>query len=320
MKMTLSTKFIFPIFLIFYLFTDFSVYSQSQKDSSYFPLAIGNQWIYESDNNYFIDTLNVVNTQSVDGKLYYAIQQNSYNLYLWFREENNKVYIVDTVTNQPFLLKAEEYLIYDFSSDTGKSWDVPLTNPDLVCSFAGKVTLESKDDTIETMIGIFSEVYRFSREVQCMDAGTIDEWFAQGIGRVSYNKMSIAGIHRYYLVYTNIITDIADQFFFNSPDEYKLWQNYPNPFNPTTKIRYSIPAVGTSYLSASRRMKFIQLKVFDILGNEIATLVNEEKSPGNYEVEFDARSYGGNNLPSGVYFYRLQVGNFISVKKFILLK
>ncbi len=86
--------------------------------------------------------------------------------------------------------------------------------------------------------------------------------------------------------------------------DYHLSQNYPNPFNPTTTISYQ--------LSAFSRVK---LKVYNMLGREVATLVNEEKAPGNYEVKFD-----GSNLSSGVYFYRMQVGNFTQTKKFVLLK
>lgn len=86
--------------------------------------------------------------------------------------------------------------------------------------------------------------------------------------------------------------------------DFALFQNYPNPFNPGTKITYSIP-----YLS------FVTLKVFNVLGNEVATLVNGEKPDGTYEIEFD-----GNNLPSGIYFYHLKAGSFIDTKKMILLK
>ncbi len=95
----------------------------------------------------------------------------------------------------------------------------------------------------------------------------------------------------------------------SSPVDFMLYQNYPNPFNPTTKIKYSIPSVGTSL------MKFLQLKVYNILGREIATLVNKQQPPGNYEVEFDA-----SKLSSGVYFYRLTTGSFVETKKMILLK
>ena len=85
---------------------------------------------------------------------------------------------------------------------------------------------------------------------------------------------------------------------------FQLSQNYPNPFNPSTKIRYSIPQSSN-----------VVIKVFDILGNEIETLVNEEKPVGVYEVEFE-----GGNLSSGVYFYQLTAGNFIEMKKMLLIK
>jgi hypothetical protein len=90
----------------------------------------------------------------------------------------------------------------------------------------------------------------------------------------------------------------------NLPLSHRLYQNYPNPFNPTTRIQYGI---------SSRQ--FVSVKVYDILGNELATLVNEEKSAGQYDVEFD-----GANLASGVYFYRLQAENFQQTRKMLLMK
>jgi len=100
-----------------------------------------------------------------------------------------------------------------------------------------------------------------------------------------------------------IVTGIAENET-NLPIEYALKQNYPNPFNPITTIKYQIPKIS-----------FVTLKVYDVLGSEIATLVNEEKPIGNYTVEFDATS-----LPSGVYFYRLQSGDFVETKKMVLLR
>jgi len=87
-------------------------------------------------------------------------------------------------------------------------------------------------------------------------------------------------------------------------NSYELYQNYPNPFNPTTRIQYSI---------GSR--KFISLKVYDLLGKEIETLVNEDEPAGEYAVEFDA-----SNLASGIYFYQLEAGNFKQVRKMILMR
>ena len=92
-------------------------------------------------------------------------------------------------------------------------------------------------------------------------------------------------------------------------NEFRLEQNYPNPFNPSTKIKFEIPG------QARNDNTLVTLKVYDILGNEVATLVNEEKPVGEYEVEFNPA-----NLPSGIYFYQLKAGSFIQTKKMILLK
>ncbi len=110
------------------------------------------------------------------------------------------------------------------------------------------------------------------------------------------------------------------------PKDFYLSQNYPNPFNPTTTIIYTIPQNPS--LPKRKTEEFVSLKVYDILGREVATLVNEEKMPGNYKVIFDARSYRGSKLASGIYFYRIDVGNplsgsggvFSETKKMILLK
>ncbi|MBK9098453.1 MAG: T9SS type A sorting domain-containing protein [bacterium] len=93
-------------------------------------------------------------------------------------------------------------------------------------------------------------------------------------------------------------------------ENFVLYQNYPNPFNPTTIIKFEI-----SYLETTRRVVSTTLEVYDIVGNEVATLVNEEKQPGVYEVEFD-----GSQLSSGIYFYTLSAGNFTATKKLILIK
>jgi len=115
------------------------------------------------------------------------------------------------------------------------------------------------------------------------------------------------------------------------PQEFALHQNYPNPFNPSTKIKYTIPASSLNPFSKGEGT-FVTLKVYDILGNEVATLVNEAQAPGVYEVEFDVsssfrlvpagRSPDGlvRNLTSGIYFYQIKADSYIETKKMILLK
>jgi hypothetical protein len=90
----------------------------------------------------------------------------------------------------------------------------------------------------------------------------------------------------------------------NVPDNYSISQNYPNPFNPSTMIRFSIKETG-----------IVSLKVYNVLGQLVNTLVNEQKSAGTYEYNFDA-----SHLSSGIYFYTIKAGNFTATKKMILMK
>ena len=143
-----------------------------------------------------------------------------------------------------------------------------------------------------------------------MDHG--DNWNQINNGLVDSNISSLAinpngyifagtlngGVFRSISSTTSIKEEEINVFTFS------LTQNFPNPFNPTTIIRYSVP-----------QTTLVIIKVYNLLGSEIATLVNEEKSFGNYKMQFD-----GSNLSSGVYFYRMQAGNFNSTKKFILLR
>jgi hypothetical protein len=133
----------------------------------------------------------------------------------------------------------------------------------------------------------------------------------------AFNTDTISGFSNYASL--NLATVVKKK---NVLKEYFLYQNYPNPFNPTTSIIYKIGSPDKKI--STGQMQFVTLKLYDILGNEIATLVNDEKPPGEYRVEFRSSLY---QIPSGVYFYQLKVGSsagpkeiFISTKKLILLK
>jgi hypothetical protein len=119
----------------------------------------------------------------------------------------------------------------------------------------------------------------------------------------NYLKLNLSTNIGVDIVLADIITSIDDQINI-TPDDFILEQNYPNPFNPSTVISYQLPVSSD-----------VTLKVYDILGNEIATLVDEHKPAGRYEVDFNASS-----LSSGVYFYQLKANNFIKTKKMILIK
>ena len=128
-----------------------------------------------------------------------------------------------------------------------------------------------------------------------------------------YNKGNVlfqqtTGIYKLNVTYT--VPSVGIQTISQEiPEQYKLSQNYPNPFNPATKIRFHIPA------SAEITQRIVSLKIYDILGKEIAVLVNENLKPGIYEVEWNVQ-----NIPSGVYFYSLITNEFTQTKKMVVVK
>lgn len=139
-----------------------------------------------------------------------------------------------------------------------------------------------------------------------------DDPVVNGIGSVIYDSGTLPGLYVSSLTSASFreslhpVTSVENgrRLNFNSVKSFKLYQNYPNPFNPVTHIGFRIANFG-----------FVSLKVYDVLGNEIATLVNEEKSAGSYEVQFDA-----SKLSSGVYFFRMQSGVFVQMNKMLLLR
>jgi photosystem II stability/assembly factor-like uncharacterized protein len=146
------------------------------------------------------------------------------------------------------------------------------------------------------------------------DSGANWKQVAGGIPSLGYiSALGTNGIDLFAGAYSNgvwfrplseMITSVINSPQKVIPERFSLEQNYPNPFNPLTNIKYSIP-----------KASLVNMKVYDILGNEITTLVNEEKSAGTYELKWNAA-----NLPSSVYFCRIQAGSFVETKKMILLK
>jgi hypothetical protein len=129
---------------------------------------------------------------------------------------------------------------------------------------------------------------------------------SDGINSLQISKDYAANTIKYYNSNfpKSILSGIQD--LPNTITNFQLYQNYPNPFNPTTRIRYSV-----------KTKSLVSLKVYNILGEEAAVLLNEERNPGEYELNFNAVKY---NLASGVYFYRLTAGGFTLVKKMVLIK
>lgn len=152
-------------------------------------------------------------------------------------------------------------------------------------------------------LDISTSAEMFSIEYKAVSADSMDVWCVGSTG----GSTGFTG-----KLYKSRMQNLVGISLVNSeiPEKFRLYQNYPNPFNPSTNIRFSIASVETGLKPVSTR-----LVIYDMLGREIAVLVNRELNPGTYEVKFDASKYA-----SGIYFYRLVSGSYSEVKKMILVK
>ena len=125
-----------------------------------------------------------------------------------------------------------------------------------------------------------------------------DKNLAEGTYYYRIKQIDFNGDFKYY--------ELNSEIIISAPVKFSLAQNYPNPFNPSTMIRFTVPVAGN-----------VSLKVYDALGNEVATLVNENKEPGSYDAEFNIKN---EVVSSGIYFYKLETEGFNETKKMLLLK
>jgi hypothetical protein len=143
-------------------------------------------------------------------------------------------------------------------------------------------------------------------------------WIVKQVLPSSKINLSAIGLSTFVLpgtmkeIIPPLVTKIENEEILSK--KFYLYQNYPNPFNPSTKISYSIPL-----LEGNKRGGFVTLKVYDVLGNEVATLVNDYKPAGSYEVEFQS-AVGNKQLASGIYYYQLRIGDFIQTEKMLLVR
>lgn len=138
-------------------------------------------------------------------------------------------------------------------------------------------------------------------------------WFRMGykfpVFDLGFAESSVMNNLKFAIVPIKNVPVYINQISSKIPEKFDLFQNYPNPFNPATNIKFQIT-----------NNRFVTLKVYDILGKEIATLVNEKLQPGIYEIPFSINRFTGNQISSGVYFYRLETDNFSDTKKMLIIK
>jgi hypothetical protein len=278
------------------------------------PLNLGDIWVwYQEDEDFPDDTLKyflreeVIGFKELENKIYTKVLVNKNPLdNKDFREGGYSYYRVDSLNGLVYSAHFQndstlwfETFLMDLLAEVGDT--IP---------FGYGAILESEEPVIQFGVNSSKRTFRI-----------IPPWGQQfelvkGFGFVndsvwypSYHLGRLLGRVINGVVYGDTTVVSVENEEPLAVLNFKLEQNYPNPFNPSTKIKYQIPSVGT------RRAVSVQLKVYDVLGNEIATLVNEEKPAGEYEVEFDATG-----LPSGIYFYQIKAGSFIQAMKMVFLK
>ena len=259
-------------------FTDVYINSLLTADSDVLIAGIGNDGLYRSTDN---------------GNNWTQVYTYQPVLYVGRNSINNNIFAC--LTNG--VLK---------STDNGLTWN--YFNNGLTFTYVNGIAFNSLNETFGATYG--GGVFRST------DGGNF--WTAQNSGLNPTNIWSLATTSNGYLfagsstdgIYRTQYSTTSVESENLESNSFSLSQNYPNPFNPSTTIKFTIPSVGTRLALSA-----VTLKIYDVLGNEVATLVDEYKPAGSYELNWNVA-----NLPSGVYFYRLTAGSFTETKKLILMR
>ena len=300
------------LIILFYL-CGFNVSAQNQTILIFDPHQVSTNFQnsfhqLSSDSIYIVDTLDV-NINNFDALFLftgypYVLSEEEGNRLIEYLNLNKPIYI--------FVQYIEQVTYWNYVGVTGLAYLPLLTTVERV---VGVDTTFTENIVIDTSF-VSGSIPGIQGNISPLLTGISDSSISITTTNIPVDKSIKVIIDLFNLIHhsdflervlihfgleepTNIIDDNADQ-----PNTFYLHQNYPNPFNPSTNIQYAL---------SSRQ--FVSLKIYDVLGNEIATLVNEDKHAASYEVDFDA-----SGLPSGIYFYRIQAGDFIESKTMILLQ
>jgi len=227
-----------------------------------------------------------VDTQSIGSNLFYQFDHYRDDQDVLFTRTNQRVFRLSDTTLT---------LWYDFTADTGMTWIAQGNN-----GVQWTVSLVGKADRVVTPAGTFTKCFHFT--FRGIPDYEWDEWFAYGIGVVKRQLYGI--VFSEWLLLDEQITSLSTQPQNLGLNTFKLMQNYPNPFNPTTTIEFDL-----------QKSSEVTLKLYNILGEEVVTLVSDRLSSGSYSYEWDASP-----LASGVYLYRLQAGDYVETRKMVLMR
>ncbi len=290
---------------------------------NFYPIAIGNKWVYDKvtvEQNPYPNYYHTIITKEVlgdtiapNGKQYYKVNDAT----IW---ESSVLERVDSLEGKVYRyyedlsLPENEYLAYDLLAEVGDTVNSfrPGFNTVMFTTMFAESTFNkwgmTKPKKVFQEYTLHPPIFSLT---QYIGLDSIYFYFDFGDTWITLKGCIIDGV-----VYGDTTVVSVEDEENPLPSSFKLEQNYPNPFNPSTKIKFSIPSV---IASGTKQSQIVTLKIYDVLGNEITTLVNEELPAGEYEVELNT-SFINHQSSSGIYFYQLKSGSFVETKKMILLK
>ena len=293
------------IILIFTILISYPIdtISQDTTHAKYFPLHIGNVYKYHVNilgSPGYDYNRRIIKDTVINSKRYFVLSQpfpgingmfvrydsTSGNIYYWFTS--------DYCSYSPF-----EPLIDSLRANINDSTVVCYLPYIRYCTDTNTTTLFGVPEKMKSYKEFNLEGYTgvtYGSNFGVVGATYHDFW------STSYHN--VVGCYINGILYGDTTITGVQQISSEVPEKYRLFQNYPNPFNPTTKVKMQIA-----------KMSDVKLIVYDALGREVAMLVNEQLKPGAYEVVWDASGY-----PSGVYFYKIEAGEFVETRKMVLLK
>ena len=285
----------------------------------YFPIRIGNVWTYHYWESHYMgssegyDKYTITDSANINGKVYYNfehIRRVLYGQYSCDIRVFNGSFRIDSTTCNIYLnqtCNGREYLVDSLRSGQNDSFSVcDMLSNRSACTDTSTLTIFGMQRRTKTFAIIVFEHGKRTRYVKDFGIDYYNTYGLIGIMSGCTNILQGCVINGTMYGDTSLLVGIR-RISSNTPDKYNLYQNYPNPFNPGTKIKFDIPAVSAKLIAS--------LRIYDMLGREVAMPVNEELKPGTYETEWDAANY-----PSGVYYYKLTAGDYSETKKMVLLK
>ena len=305
--------------------------SQEQEQPNYFPLAIGNRWEYvwtPDPNSLYCVIMDIEVTRDTtmsNGKKYFIIEKDSNTLgyhhpmFCWFdplrMDEKRDIYRYDTITNSECL-----YYLFSDSATYSQCFYYSFSTPRQL-SFTSKTAsnafIHINIDSIRLIycVSIYPGYLAFVNNVGLMSIAG-EEWLRSSF--VLLLRSVIDGKEVYKHRDYSRLREMGERWTFDNgnptitlPTDVKLHQNYPNPFNPETRIDFEIP-----------KTEKVKLVIYNTLGNEVKTLLNDELQAGKYSTIWNGKDNMNNKVSSGIYFYQLTFGNNMQsiTKKLIFLK